>query len=68
MKQKTEKELIENYDKFIRLINKYFTGERLDKMLFMYSANELGGNLTVSPASGNLNYHNAYMLFYTLMS
>lgn len=60
MIQKTEKELVENYDRFIRLINKYFTGERLDKMLFMYSASELGGNLTVSPASGNLNYHNAY--------
>jgi len=29
MKQKTEKELKDNYGKFIAVINKYFTGERL---------------------------------------
>ena len=60
MKQKTEQELKANYDKFIAIIKKYFTGERLEKLLHMYSETELGGNLIVSPASGNLNYHNAY--------
>ena len=60
MKQKTEQELKQNYDKFIAIIKKYFTGERLEKLLHMYSETELGGNLIVSPASGNLNYHNAY--------
>jgi hypothetical protein len=60
MKQKTEQELKQNYDKFIAIIKKYFTGERLEKLLRMYSETELGGNLIVSPASGNLNYHNAY--------
>ena len=60
MKQKTEQELKVNYDKFIAIIKKYFKGERLEKLLHMYSETELGGNLIVSPASGNLNYHNAY--------
>ena len=60
MKQKTEAELKANYDRFIGILKKYFTGERLEKLLHMYSENELGGNLIVSPASGNLNYHNAY--------
>jgi len=58
--KKTEAELKQNYDKFLAIINKYFTGERLEKLLFMYSDDELGGNLMVSPASGNKNYHNAY--------
>jgi hypothetical protein len=60
MKQKTEQELKQNYDKFIAIIKKYFKGERLEKLLHMYSEEELGGNLIVSPASGNINYHNAY--------
>ena len=58
--KKTEAELKQNYDKFLAIINKYFTGERLQKLLFMYSDDELGGNLIVSPASGNIGYHNAY--------
>ncbi len=60
MKQKTEAELRANYEKFIQIIKKYFKGERLEKLLHMYSESELGGNLTVSPASGNVGYHNAY--------
>ena len=58
--KKTEAELKANYEKFIAIVNKYLTGDRLDKLLFMYSDDELGGNLMVSPASGNKNYHNAY--------
>jgi hypothetical protein len=58
--KKTEAELKANYEKFIAIVNKYFTGDRLSKLLFMYSDDELGGNLMVSPASGNKNYHNAY--------
>jgi hypothetical protein len=58
--KKTEAELKQNYDKFLAIVNKYFTGDRLNKLLFMYSDDELGGNLMVSPASGNKNYHNAY--------
>ena len=32
----------------------------LEKILHMYSMDELGPNLMLSPASGNINYHNAY--------
>ena len=58
--KKTEAELKANYEKFIAIVKKYITGDRLDKVLFMYSDDELGGNLMVSPASGNVGYHNAY--------
>lgn len=61
MKQKTEKELKENYEKFTKILNKYFSGERLEKLLHMYSETELGVNLTIAPASGSKNYHNAYV-------
>ena len=60
MKVKTEAELRTNYDKFIAVVKKYFKGERLERLLHMYSESELGGNLTVSPASGNAGYHNCY--------
>jgi hypothetical protein len=60
MKQKSEAELRANYEKFIAIVKKYFTGERLERLLHMYSESELGGNLTVSPASGNAGYHNCY--------
>lgn len=61
MKQKTEAELRANYEKFIQIIKKYFTDERLERLLHMYSDSELGGNLTVSPASGNIGFHNCYI-------
>ena len=60
MKQKTEQELQQNYERFIAIVKKYFTGDRLEKLLFMYSENELGVNLAISPASGNAGYHNCY--------
>ena len=58
--KKTDAELKANYEKFVAIVKKYITGDRLDKVLFMYSDDELGGNLMVSPASGNVGYHNAY--------
>jgi hypothetical protein len=58
---KTQQELEANYGKFIAIIKKYFTGERLEKLLHMYSEEELGSNLAVSPASGSKHYHNAYI-------
>lgn len=61
MKQKTEAELQANYEKFITILKKYFKGERLDKLLYMYSEKELGISLTLSPASGAVQYHNAYI-------
>lgn len=61
MNKYTEAELKANYDKFIAVIKKYFKGERLEKLLHMYSEDELGINLTLSPASGSKHYHNAYI-------
>lgn len=60
MKQYNEKQLQQNYENFLKAIEKTFDGERLEKLLHMYSEGELGLNLMVSPASGNVNYHNAY--------
>jgi len=60
MKNYTETQLEENYNKFLEAIKKSFTGDRLEKLLNMYSMDELGPNLIISPASGNKNYHNAY--------
>jgi len=55
-----EVELQSNYNKFIEALKKSLSGERLEKLLQMYSMDELGPNLMLSPASGNINYHNAY--------
>ena len=60
MKNYTDKELEKNYHNFIEAITRSFTGERLEKLLHMYSVEELGGNLMLSPASGNKSFHNAY--------
>ena len=60
MNKHTEQQLEENYNKFIGAIKKIFTGERLEKLLHMYSMDELGANLMLSPASGNAAYHLAY--------
>lgn len=60
MKRYSEKELEENYNKFLQAIKKSFSGERLEKLLHMYSMDELGANLMLSPASGNQFYHNSY--------
>lgn len=61
MIKKTDVELEANYKKFLQIINKYFTGERLERLLHMYSESELGENLTLAPASGNKGYHNCYI-------
>tara|TARA_B100001996_G_C18649831_1_gene588934 strand:+ start:491 stop:1147 length:657 start_codon:yes stop_codon:yes gene_type:complete len=60
MVKHTETQLEENYNKFLEALKKSFDGERLEKLLHMYSMDELGPNLMLSPASGNKNYHNAY--------
>ena len=60
MKKYTNKQLEENYNKFIAAVNSLFEGERLEKLLHMYSMEELGPNLMLQPASGNIGYHNAY--------
>ena len=60
MKSYTNEQLEQNYNKFLEALKKTFSGERLEKLLHMYSMEELGPNLMLSPASGNINYHNAY--------
>ena len=61
MKNYTAEQLSANYDKFIDALKKVFKGERLKKLLHMYSESELGQELVVAPASGKLNFHNAYV-------
>jgi hypothetical protein len=63
MKNYTDEQLVENYEKFIAFIKKAFAGnpDRLEKLLFMYSESELGSELSVAPASGKLHFHSAYV-------
>ena len=60
MKNYTAEQLSANYDKFIEALKKVFKGERLEKLLHMYSEKELGTELTLAPASGRLQFHSAY--------
>ena len=48
MKNYTAEQLQQNYDKFIEALKKVFKGERLEKLLHMYSENELGQELAVA--------------------
>jgi len=60
MRKYTDERLEENYNTFIKAIKTSFNGDRLDKLLYMYSMDELGPNLLLAPASGNKYYHNSY--------
>jgi len=60
MAKYTEQQLQQNYADFIEFLKKAFSGDRLDKLLHMYSEKELGINALISPASGNIDYHNSY--------
>jgi hypothetical protein len=57
MKQLTEKQIIENWDKLMKLIEDTFDGERKEKLLEMYKYFE--DRMSVAPASGKAHYHNA---------
>lgn len=59
--KKTEQQLVESYDKFISTLSQVFSGERLGKLLHMYSETELGAELVVAPASGKDHFHSAYV-------
>jgi len=61
MKNLTEEQLKENYDRFIEAVDTIFDGERKDRLLHMYSEDELGVELTIAPASGKLHFHSAYV-------
>lgn len=60
MKEYTETELSVKYDEFIKMLDKYFSGERLEKLKHMYSDGEYGYRLTTAPASSKIHYHNAF--------
>ena len=57
MKQLTEQQIVDNWNKLIQLIEDTFQGERKDKILEMYKYFE--DRMSVAPASGKAAYHNA---------
>jgi len=61
MRNYTPEQLQANYDKFIEALKKVFSGDRLEKLLHMYSESELGTELAMAPASGRLGFHSAYV-------
>ena len=54
----TAEELVENYEKFRKLINQTFTGERLDSLNKMYDHFE--ERMIYTPASSTEHFHNAF--------
>jgi hypothetical protein len=63
MRNYTEEQLKENYEKFLNFIRKAFVKqpERVEKLLHMYSEGELGMELVIAPASGKVQFHSAYV-------
>ena len=57
MKQLTEKQIIENWESLMKLIEDTFEGERKEKLLEMYKHFE--NRMVTAPASGKAAYHNA---------
>jgi len=63
----TEDEIQKNYEEFIKeILPKHFKGDRLKKLLFMYSEDELGLELATAPASMCSHWHNAFCGGYLL--
>ena len=60
-KSYTEKELFANYEKFLKQLEKFFSGERLEKLKHLYSENEYGYRVIMAPASAKEHFHNAYV-------
>ena len=63
MRNYTEQQLKANYDKFISFVKKAFANQpdRLEKLLYMYSEDQLGMELLMAPASGKAHFHSAYV-------
>lgn len=61
MKEYTETELNEKYDDFIKLLEKLFSGDRLDGLKKLYSEENYGIRLIMAPASAKVHFHNAYV-------
>ena len=57
MKQLTEQQILDNWNKLMKLIEDTFEGERKEKLLEMYKHFE--NRMVTAPASGKAAYHNA---------
>ena len=57
MKQLTEQQIVDNWNKLMKLIEDTFDGDRLKKLKTMYTYFE--DRMSVAPASGKAHYHNA---------
>jgi hypothetical protein len=55
----TEEQLLQNWNDLMEVINKKFVGERRQKLLAMYESFQ--ERMMFAPASGNINYHNAFV-------
>jgi hypothetical protein len=56
----TEKQIVENYETFIGLIKKTFSGDRLKKLLTMYEDDSIAERTMMAPASAKEHFHLAY--------
>jgi hypothetical protein len=56
----TESQLQKNYKLFLEFIKKNFKGDRLKKLLLLYSQKEYGYQVMMAPASAKDAYHCAY--------
>jgi hypothetical protein len=56
----TEEDIVANYEEFIELVKSSFTGERQEKLLHMYSPEEMGQEMATTPASMSEHFHFAF--------
>ena len=56
----TEEQLRTNYELFIAYLTEKFSGDRLEKLLKLYSEDTYGMRATLAPASSFLHFHNAH--------
>ena len=57
MKQLTEQQIVDNWNKLMQIIEDTFSGDRKSKLIKMYTYFE--DRMSVAPASGKAAYHNA---------
>ena len=60
----TEKELLDNYNKLLQLVEEHFEGERKENILKMYEF--FAERIIVAPASGKPNYHYCFVGGYVM--
>tara|TARA_R100000734_G_C3311782_1_gene102694 strand:- start:329 stop:1084 length:756 start_codon:yes stop_codon:yes gene_type:complete len=55
----TEEQLLQNWNSLMEIIEENFDGERKEKLTEMYKSFQ--DRMMFTPASGNINYHNAFV-------